>query len=88
MFCVFAHGRCFLADGVPALPTLLATDKTGMLTQNQMQSTDIWDGGAMASAFQSNNDNTKMTTFNPTTPRMRKMDDAVMLNSRIDVPFA
>ncbi|EIN07923.1 aminophospholipid-transporting P-type ATPase [Punctularia strigosozonata HHB-11173 SS5] len=58
--------------------TLLATDKTGTLTRNQMTVTNLWSGGRMFTAFQS--------------PGMKELVDIAALNSRIkfdktDVPF-
>ncbi|THH27921.1 hypothetical protein EUX98_g6275 [Antrodiella citrinella] len=72
--------------------TLLATDKTGTLTRNQMTVTNIWSGGKMYSAFQSNNDNEETAPFSIDAPGMRETVDIAALNSRIkfdktDVPF-
>ncbi|KAH8100263.1 aminophospholipid-transporting P-type ATPase [Cristinia sonorae] len=72
--------------------TLLATDKTGTLTRNQMTVTNIWSGEKMYSAFQSNNDNEDTAPFSIDAPGMRETVDIAALNSRIkfdktDVPF-
>ncbi|TCD67985.1 hypothetical protein EIP91_011654 [Steccherinum ochraceum] len=72
--------------------TLLATDKTGTLTRNQMTVTNIWSGQKMYSAFQSNNDNEETAAFSIDAPGMRETVDIAALNSRIkfdktDVPF-
>ncbi|KAF8655874.1 hypothetical protein AX16_002957 [Volvariella volvacea WC 439] len=63
--------------------TLLATDKTGTLTRNQMTVTNIWSGKKMYSAFQSNNDEGNTATFSLDAPGMREMVDVAALNSRI-----
>ncbi|KAJ3728358.1 aminophospholipid-transporting P-type ATPase [Lentinula raphanica] len=49
--------------------TMLATDKTGTLTRNQMTVTNLWSGLRMFSAFQS--------------PGMSEMVDIAALNSRV-----
>ncbi|KAI0345042.1 aminophospholipid-transporting P-type ATPase [Trametopsis cervina] len=72
--------------------TLLATDKTGTLTRNQMTVTNIWSGEKMYSAFQSNNDSADTSSFSIDAPGMRETVDIAALNSRIkfdrtDVPF-
>ncbi|KAJ2913576.1 hypothetical protein MD484_g6844, partial [Candolleomyces efflorescens] len=72
--------------------TLLATDKTGTLTRNQMTVTNIWSGGKMYSAFQSNNDDQTTLSFSLNAPGMKEVVDVAALNSRIkfdrtDVPF-
>ncbi|KAI0692233.1 aminophospholipid-transporting P-type ATPase [Cytidiella melzeri] len=72
--------------------TLLATDKTGTLTRNQMTVTNIWSGDKMYSAFQSNNDSSDTTAFAIDAPGMRETVDIAALNSRVkfdktDVPF-
>jgi sodium/potassium-transporting ATPase subunit alpha len=72
--------------------TLLATDKTGTLTRNQMTVTNIWSGEKMYSAFQSNNDEEDTAQFSINAAGMREMVDIAALNSRIkfdkvDVPF-
>ncbi|KIM87383.1 hypothetical protein PILCRDRAFT_772356 [Piloderma croceum F 1598] len=72
--------------------TLLATDKTGTLTRNQMTVTNLWSGGKMYSAFQSNNDEEDTATFSIEASGMREMVDIAALNSRVkfdktDVPF-
>ncbi|GJE88013.1 aminophospholipid-transporting P-type ATPase [Phanerochaete sordida] len=72
--------------------TLLATDKTGTLTRNQMTVTNIWSGEKMYSAFQSNNDSADTTPFSIDAPGMRETVDIAALNSRVkfdrtDVPF-
>ena len=72
--------------------TLLATDKTGTLTRNQMTVTNIWSGEKMYSAFQSNNDSSDTTSFSIDAPGMRETVDIAALNSRVkfdktDVPF-
>jgi sodium/potassium-transporting ATPase subunit alpha len=73
--------------------TLLATDKTGTLTRNQMTVTNLWAGGRMFSAFQSNNDEDGIAPFARSQPGMEEMVDVAALNSKIkfdttDVPFA
>ncbi|KAI0093821.1 aminophospholipid-transporting P-type ATPase [Irpex rosettiformis] len=72
--------------------TLLATDKTGTLTRNQMTVTNIWSGQKMYSAFQSNNDSSDTESFAIDAPGMRETVDIAALNSRVkfdktDVPF-
>ncbi|KAG6876170.1 hypothetical protein C0992_000603 [Termitomyces sp. T32_za158] len=72
--------------------TLLATDKTGTLTRNQMTVTNLWSGGQMYTAFQSNNDEENVPQFSMSAPGMTEMVDIAALNSRIkfdkiDVPF-
>ncbi|KAJ3541875.1 hypothetical protein NM688_g6031 [Phlebia brevispora] len=72
--------------------TLLATDKTGTLTRNQMTVTNIWSGEKMYSAFQSNNDSEEVAPFSIDAPGMRESVDIAALNSRVkfdktDVPF-
>ncbi|KAI0781478.1 aminophospholipid-transporting P-type ATPase [Trametes elegans] len=72
--------------------TLLATDKTGTLTRNQMTVTNLWSGLRMFSAFQSNNDSETTEAFSLDTPGMREMVDIAALNSnvkfdRTDLPF-
>ncbi|KAF8320135.1 aminophospholipid-transporting P-type ATPase [Clavulina sp. PMI_390] len=73
--------------------TLLATDKTGTLTRNEMTVTNIWSGDQMVSAFQSNNDSDDTLTFNPDHDGMKEMLSIALLNSRVkfnrtDVPFS
>ncbi|KAA1477717.1 aminophospholipid-transporting P-type ATPase [Dentipellis sp. KUC8613] len=80
-----------LTDAVPQL-TLLATDKTGTLTRNQMTVTNLWNGDKMYSAFQSNNDEQDTESFSLDAPNMREFVAIAVLNSRIkfdrtDVPF-
>ncbi|RPD59319.1 aminophospholipid-transporting P-type ATPase [Lentinus tigrinus ALCF2SS1-7] len=72
--------------------TLLATDKTGTLTRNQMTVTNLWSGLRMFSAFQSNNDSEDTQTFALEAPGMREMVDIAALNSHVkfdktDIPF-
>ncbi|GJJ11896.1 hypothetical protein Clacol_006134 [Clathrus columnatus] len=72
--------------------TLLATDKTGTLTRNQMTVTNIWNGTNMSSAFQSNNDADDTVPFSFSTPGMSEIIDVCALNSKIkfdksDIPF-
>ncbi|KAJ7891269.1 aminophospholipid-transporting P-type ATPase [Mycena olivaceomarginata] len=72
--------------------TLLATDKTGTLTRNQMTVTNLWSGGRMYSAFQSNNDEETTAPFSLEASGMAEMVDIAALNSRVkfdktDVPF-
>lgn len=72
--------------------TLLATDKTGTLTRNQMTVTNLWNGEKMYTAFQSNNDSDSVEAFSISAPGMREMVDIAALNSRVkfdkmDVPF-
>ncbi|KAF8188333.1 aminophospholipid-transporting P-type ATPase [Pholiota molesta] len=72
--------------------TLLATDKTGTLTRNQMTVTNLWSGEKMSSAFQSNNDDDSTEAFSIKSSGMSEMVDIAALNSRVkfdrtDVPF-
>ncbi|TFK34868.1 aminophospholipid-transporting P-type ATPase [Crucibulum laeve] len=72
--------------------TLLATDKTGTLTRNQMTVTNLWSSSKMYSAFQSNNDDETTDRFSMDAPGMREMVDIAALNSRVkfdrnDIPF-
>jgi sodium/potassium-transporting ATPase subunit alpha len=72
--------------------TLLATDKTGTLTRNQMTVTNLWSSLRMVSAFSSNNDSADTETFDIGQPGMKQMVDVAILNSRIkfdkvDIPF-
>lgn len=72
--------------------TMLATDKTGTLTRNQMTVTNLWSGGKMSSAFQSNNDGQDTALFSVETSGMQEMVDISALNSRVkfdktDIPF-
>ncbi|PVF94418.1 aminophospholipid-transporting P-type ATPase [Serendipita vermifera] len=72
--------------------TLLATDKTGTLTRNQMTVTNLWSGEKMYSAFQSNNDSEDTEAFSTSASGMQEMVDIAALNSkikfdRLDVPF-
>ncbi|KAI0648406.1 aminophospholipid-transporting P-type ATPase [Trametes meyenii] len=72
--------------------TLLATDKTGTLTRNQMTVTNIWSGLRMFTAFQSNNDSETTESFAIDAPGMREIVDIAALNShvkfdRTDLPF-
>ncbi|KAF8061678.1 aminophospholipid-transporting P-type ATPase [Lyophyllum atratum] len=72
--------------------TLLATDKTGTLTRNQMTVTNLWSGEKMYTAFQSNNDEDGTAQFSIEASGMKEMVDIAALNSRIkfdktDVPF-
>ncbi|KIK59054.1 hypothetical protein GYMLUDRAFT_170208 [Collybiopsis luxurians FD-317 M1] len=72
--------------------TMLATDKTGTLTRNQMTVTNLWSGLRMFSAFQSNNDEEGITQFSLVAPGMAEMVDIAALNSRVkfdrvDVPL-
>lgn len=72
--------------------TLLATDKTGTLTRNQMTVTNLWNGDKMFSAFQSDNDEQDTPNFALDAPGMNDMVSIAALNSRIkfdrtDVPF-
>ncbi|KAI0285240.1 aminophospholipid-transporting P-type ATPase [Russula brevipes] len=73
--------------------TLLATDKTGTLTRNQMTVTNLWNGDKMYSAFQSNNDEEDTANFSLDAPGMNELVATAALNSRIkfdrtDVEFA
>jgi sodium/potassium-transporting ATPase subunit alpha len=73
--------------------TLLATDKTGTLTRNQMTVSNLWNGTKMYTAFQSNNDEENTSAFSRTEPGMEDLLAIAVLNSRIkfdkiDVPFA
>ncbi|KAF7294583.1 Cation-ATPase-N domain-containing protein [Mycena indigotica] len=72
--------------------TLLATDKTGTLTRNQMTVTNLWSGEKMYSAFQSNNDEDTTAAFSLQASGMSELVDIAALNSRVkfdktDVPF-
>ncbi|CAK5279227.1 unnamed protein product [Mycena citricolor] len=72
--------------------TLLATDKTGTLTRNQMTVTNLWSGGKMYSAFQSNNDEETVSSFSLEASGMTELVDIAALNSRVkfdttDIPF-
>ncbi|KAF7974995.1 hypothetical protein HWV62_10595 [Athelia sp. TMB] len=72
--------------------TMLATDKTGTLTRNQMTVTNLWSGGKMMSAFQSNNDGQDTALFDIQSSGMQEMVDISALNSRVkfdktDIPF-
>ncbi|KDQ59725.1 hypothetical protein JAAARDRAFT_192199 [Jaapia argillacea MUCL 33604] len=65
---------------------------TGTLTRNQMTVTNLWSGERMYSAFQSNNDEQDVESFNIDKGGMRELVDVAALNSRIkfdrtDVPF-
>ncbi|KAH9039417.1 aminophospholipid-transporting P-type ATPase [Lactarius hengduanensis] len=73
--------------------TLLATDKTGTLTRNQMTVTNLWNCDKMFSAFQSNNDEQDTPDFSLDAPGMGELVATAALNSRIkfdrtDVPFS
>ncbi|KAN0141264.1 aminophospholipid-transporting P-type ATPase [Lactarius tabidus] len=73
--------------------TLLATDKTGTLTRNQMTVSNLWNCDKMFSAFQSNNDEQETAIFSLEAPGMSELVATAALNSRIkfdraDVPFA
>jgi sodium/potassium-transporting ATPase subunit alpha len=73
--------------------TLIATDKTGTLTRNQMTVTNLWSSEQMYTAFKSNNDEDTTREFTIKAPGMREMVDIATLNSKIkfdktDVPFA
>ncbi|KAH9057078.1 aminophospholipid-transporting P-type ATPase [Lactarius deliciosus] len=73
--------------------TLLATDKTGTLTRNQMTVTNLWNCDRMYSAFQSNNDEQDTPNFSLDAPGMGELVATAALNSRIkfdrtDVPFS
>ncbi|TFK45629.1 aminophospholipid-transporting P-type ATPase [Heliocybe sulcata] len=79
--------QCYLAL------TLLATDKTGTLTRNQMTVTNLWSGERMYSAFQSNNDEQETENFSFDKPGMSELVSNASLNSRIkfdrtNVPFS
>ncbi|CAA7265292.1 unnamed protein product [Cyclocybe aegerita] len=72
--------------------TLLATDKTGTLTRNQMTVTNLWSGETMYSAFQSNNDDQTTKSFSTDASGLKEMVDIAALNSRVkfdrtDMPF-
>ncbi|KAF8162822.1 aminophospholipid-transporting P-type ATPase [Crassisporium funariophilum] len=72
--------------------TLLATDKTGTLTRNQMTVTNLWSGSKMYSAFQSNNDDESTQKFSMDASGMQEIVDISALNSRVkfdrtDIPF-
>lgn len=51
IICLFFAFFCFISIRV-IFSTLLATDKTGTLTRNQMTVTNLWNGNQMSSAFQ------------------------------------
>ncbi|KAJ6563580.1 P-type IIC ATPase [Mycena vulgaris] len=64
----------------------------GTLTRNQMTVTNLWSGGRMYSAFQSNNDDATTALFSLKASGMAEMVDIAVLNSRAkfdktDVPF-
>jgi sodium/potassium-transporting ATPase subunit alpha len=63
--------------------TLLATDKTGTLTRNQMTVTNLWSSRKMFSAFQSRNDEDDVEAFTLVAPGMQEMVDIATLNSKI-----
>ncbi|KAF5367657.1 hypothetical protein D9757_010968 [Collybiopsis confluens] len=63
--------------------TMLATDKTGTLTRNQMTVTNLWSGLRMFSAFQSNNDEEGTSQFSMEAPGMTEMVNIAALNSRV-----
>ncbi|KAJ3786917.1 aminophospholipid-transporting P-type ATPase [Lentinula aff. detonsa] len=72
--------------------TMLATDKTGTLTRNQMTVTNMWSGLRMFSVFQSNNDDSETSQFSLDASGMSEMVDIAALNSRVkfdktDIPF-
>lgn len=74
--------------------TLLATDKTGTLTRNQMTVSNAWTGMTMYTDFQANNDDEEIAKpLVPTAQNMNYIFDACALNSKIkfnrtDVPFS
>ncbi|KAI0255351.1 aminophospholipid-transporting P-type ATPase [Lactifluus subvellereus] len=73
--------------------TLLATDKTGTLTRNQMTVSNLWNNVGIFSAFQSNNDEQETATFSLDASGMSELVATAALNSRIkfdrtDVAFA
>ncbi|KAH9977106.1 aminophospholipid-transporting P-type ATPase [Lactifluus volemus] len=73
--------------------TLLATDKTGTLTRNQMTVSNLWNNDKLFSAFQSNNDEQDTATFSVDAPGMNELVATAALNSRIkfdrtDIAFA
>ncbi|KAG6917021.1 hypothetical protein DXG01_004147 [Tephrocybe rancida] len=88
----FRHRQSILIELASGSLTLLATDKTGTLTRNQMTVTNLWSGGKMYTAFQSNNDEEGTAQFTMAASGMPEMVDIAALNSRIkfdktDVPF-
>ena len=73
--------------------TLLATDKTGTLTRNQMTTSNVWTGQTMYTDFQANNDEDYAKSLTKDAINMNKIISNTALNSRIkfnrtDVPFA
>jgi sodium/potassium-transporting ATPase subunit alpha len=73
--------------------TLLATDKTGTLTRNQMTVTNLWSGLQMYTSFQSQNDSDEVKQFSMTEVGMEDLVMNCTLNSkvrfdRMDVDFS
>lgn len=73
--------------------TLLATDKTGTLTRNQMTTSNVWTGEVMYTDFQASLDDTSAEPLTKEAPNMDKIIDICALNSRVkfnrsDIPFA
>lgn len=73
--------------------TLLATDKTGTLTRNQMTVSNAWTGETMYTDFQAAADDTSASPLTKESINMQDIIDICALNSRVkfnrsDVPFA
>jgi sodium/potassium-transporting ATPase subunit alpha len=73
--------------------TLLATDKTGTLTRNQMTVANLWSGARLYSAYSGGADEDGVEAFEVGKPGMEELVDVAALNSKIkfdktDVPFA
>ncbi|EJD00183.1 aminophospholipid-transporting P-type ATPase [Fomitiporia mediterranea MF3/22] len=73
--------------------TLLATDKTGTLTRNQMTVTNIWSGEILYSAHHSKDDDPDTTPFDIEEHHLQKLVDAATANSfikfdHLDVPMS
>ncbi|KAL8280278.1 hypothetical protein RQP46_007392 [Phenoliferia psychrophenolica] len=73
--------------------TLLATDKTGTLTRNQMTVSNVWTGNVMYTDFQANNDDDEAKPLSIAATNMTTIIDVCALNSKIkfnrtDIPFS
>lgn len=72
--------------------TMLATDKTGTLTRNQMTVTALWSNLTMKSAFESHNDEVEVQPFKKEDPGVREILEICTLCSKVkfdnmDLPF-
>ncbi|KAA1124240.1 hypothetical protein PGTUg99_014896 [Puccinia graminis f. sp. tritici] len=72
--------------------TMLATDKTGTLTRNQMTVTAMWTNLKMSSAFESHNDEAEVQHFKKEDLGVREILDICTLCSKVkfdkmDIPF-